>query len=147
MKSFSRALLLLAFCAGSGRAQAGALAMRLGPPGIGGGGPNPVSIPPSFGDLGLSYVTNKGLQMDASLTALALAQRSRLKGGAYFSLGGGLIFSVSGVGFGPYAGFGYEGGCISWLACFSVEINQGLGFGAGRVVSPYALRLGGIKWF
>lgn len=143
-----RILLLVAIMIPLGKElRAGGLAVRLGPPAVGGGGPNPVAIPPALTDLGLSYVTDKGLAFDASLTALAMARRSKPKGGAYVSLGGGLIFSVSGTGFGPYAGFGYEGGCLSWLGCFSVEFNQGLGFGAGRIISPYGLRMGVIKWF
>lgn len=143
-------LLLLAFLSSgtlSTQAEAGGVAVRFGPPGVGGGGPNPVAIPPALTDLGLSYVTSKGLSFDASLTALAVARRSRVKGGSYVSLGAGMIFSVSGTGFGPYAGFGYEGGCVSWLGCFSAEFNQGLGFGVGRIISPYGVRVGVIKWF
>jgi hypothetical protein len=128
-------------------AKAGGLALRFGPAGLGSGGTNPLSLPPSGADVGLSYVTDKKLEFNGSITGLTLARRDMSKWGGYVSLGGGLIFNANGIGFGPYAAFGYERGCLSWLGCFSIEMSQALGVGSGTLVSPYAVRIGVIRWF
>ncbi len=125
---------------------AGGIALRLGPPGLGTGGPNPLSIPPAGGDVALSYVTDKGVEYNASVISLSVARRTSIKSGFYLSLGGGVAISANGGGFGPYAGFGYEGGC-GWIGCFTAEYQQALGVGLGPVVAPSALRMGIIRWF
>lgn len=126
---------------------AGGVALRFGPPAVGSGGPNPVSIPPSARDMGLAYVTDKGMEYNLAVTGFSVAARHKTKWGGYSSLGAGIAFSVNGGGLGPYAAFGIEMGCGAWIGCFSAEFSQALGFGFGSVASPTALRLGIIKWF
>lgn len=126
--------------------RAGGFGLRLGPPSVGSGGPNPLSIPPSGGDLGLTYVTDKGTEFNASIISLSVARRTKVKAGFYMSLGGGLAISTNGVGFGPYAAFGYESAC-SWFVCLTAEYQQAVGMGLGSFVTPSALRIGAIKWF
>ena len=128
-------------------AEAGGLAIRLGPPAGGTGGSNPVSIPPSPGDLGLAYVTDKATEFNLSSIGLAIATREKAQWGGYTSLGAGLALSSTGGGIGPYAAFGLELSCGSFIGCFSAEYSQFLGFGFGPVTSPSALRLGVMKWF
>src|SRR5262245_48225507 len=120
-------LILLGCLLLSRAVQAGGIALRFGPPAVGGGGPNPVSIPPAASDVGLSYVTDKGLEFNAAATGLAVALRDKAQWGGYTSLGGGLTWSINGGGFGPYAAFGVERGCGSWVGCFSAELSQALG--------------------
>jgi hypothetical protein len=126
---------------------AGGFALRFGPPAIGSGGPNPVSIPPDVRDMGLSFVTEKGVEYNMAATGLSIAARDKSKWGGYTSLGAGLSWSANGGGIGPYAAFGLERGCGGWIGCFSAEFSQSLGFGFGHIASPTALRLGIIKWF
>ncbi len=122
------------------------LALRFGPMANGTGGSNPVSIPPSFGDTGFSYITDKDFEYNVSATALAIAKRQKTSWGGYVSLGGGFAFSGLGSGIGPYAGFGYDGGCL-WKACYTVEYQQALGVNRGIFVSPYSVRMGTVVWF
>lgn len=126
---------------------AGGIGLRFGPPAIGTGGPNPVSIPPAASDAGLSYITDKGIEYNIAATGLAVAARDKTSWGGYTSLGAGLAWSVNGGGFGPYAAFGLEKGCGGWIGCFSIEFSQALGFGFGHMASPTALRMGIVKWF
>lgn len=126
---------------------AGGIALRFGPPAIGSGGPNPVSIPPSARDAGFSYVTDKGTEYNLAATGLAVAVRDKSKWGGYTSLGAGFAWSVNGGGLGPYGAFGLEVGCGGWVGCFSAEFSQALGLGSGVVASPTALRVGIMKWF
>ncbi len=126
---------------------AGGVAVRFGPPAVGSGGPNPVSIPPSGRDLGLSYVTDKGTEYNVAVTGFSVAARHKTKWGGYSSLGAGFAWSVNGGGIGPYGAFGVELGCGGWVGCFSAEFSQALGFGFGGLASPTALRVGIMKWF
>lgn len=126
---------------------AGGVALRFGPPSVGSGGPNPISIPPAFGDMGIAYITDKGVEYNLAATGFALALRDKASWGGYTSLGGGFAWSVNGGGIGPYAAFGFESGCGSWVGCFSMEFSQALGFGSGHMAAPTALRMGIVKWF
>ena len=126
---------------------AGGFAIRFGPPAIGSGGPNPVSIPPAVSDMGLSYITDKNLEFNFAATGLAVAVRDKSSWGGYTSLGGGAAWSVNGGGIGPYAAFGVELGCGGFLGCFSAELSQATGIGSSHMATPTALRLGIVKWF
>jgi hypothetical protein len=126
---------------------AGGFALRFGPPSVGSGGPNPVSIPPAGRDMGLSYVTDKGTEYNLAITGFSVASRHKTKWGGYSSLGAGFAFSANGGGIGPYGAFGIELGCGGWVGCFSAEFTQALGLGFGELASPTALRVGIMKWF
>jgi hypothetical protein len=123
---------------------AGPLTLRMGPPGVGTGGTNPVGIPPSAQDLDISYVTKSGWETSLSVVpGLFLGKRLDFKG-PYMSLGGGVALSANGVGPGPYSAFGYDIGSGSFR--FNIEYKQALGVTTSGIVAPYALRVG-IAWY
>lgn len=123
------------------------MALRFGPPAVGNGGPNPLSIPPGAQDMEFSYITEKGFEFNLSAyPGLLLGWRTSPKPGPYVSMGGGLINDANGFGIGMYAGFGVDFWC-GWI-CINAEFQQAIGItGKGRVVSPYAFRIGpSIYW-
>lgn len=123
---------------------AGIMNFRLGPPGVGTGGTNPVGLPPGAPDLELGYVTNSKWETSASIVpGIFLGKRIDFKG-PYVSLGGGIAISANGVGPGPYSAFGYDFG--SGPVRFNVEYKQAIGFTSNGLVNPYALRIG-IAWY
>lgn len=146
MKSLTSFAILGAFCCFAGSAAASGIAVRMGPPSVGSGGPNPVALPPGPADLAFTYLTDKGTEFNLSIISLSVAWRTQMKAGFYMSLGGGLAIGTNGAGLGPYASFGYEGNC-AWYVCFTSEYQQALGFGSGSPVMPSALRIGVIRWF
>jgi hypothetical protein len=121
-------------------AEAGRLTAHFGPPAAGGGGANPVGIPPvDEADWEIEYVTDKDWETNVSIfPGLLFGRRSRLTNGVYVSGGGGLVMSLNGVGPGIYTALGWN---YSWL---NVEYEQALGFdfSGDSLVSPYALRIG-----
>lgn len=124
--------------------QAGIMNFRLGPPGVGTGGTNPVGLPPGASDLEFGYVTASKWETSASVVpGIFLGKRIDFKG-PYVSLGGGIAISANGVGPGPYSAFGYDFG--SGPVRFNVEYKQAIGFTSGGIVNPYALRIG-LAWY
>jgi hypothetical protein len=125
-------------------ANAGALSLRFGPPGVGTGGTNPVGLPPGPTDMELGYVTQS--KWETSLSAvpgLFLGKRIDFSG-PYVSLGGGIAISANGVGPGPYSAFGYDLGSGAFR--FNIEYKHAIGITQSGYVSPYALRIG-IAWY
>lgn len=120
-------------------ATAGLWTLRVGPPAVGGGGSNPVGLPPSAPDLELNYMTENNWETSLSVVPGVLYGKRFDIGNFYVGLGGGLIISGNGSGFGPYSSFGWESG---GRFRFSVEYKQALGITSSGLVSPYALRLG-----
>ncbi len=137
-------LLVCQFC--SELVLARGVAVRFGPLSSGVGGTNPVGLPPSFQDMGFTYITKSDVEYNGSLTGFSVAKRDKAKWGGYVSLGAGLAISSFGSGFGPYAGFGYDGGCL-WKTCFTAEYQQMLGVTSGTLISPYSVRMGVAVWF
>jgi hypothetical protein len=147
MKSFLAMLVFtLASLVGPRSLEARSIALRFGPLSSGVGGTNPVGLPPSLQDLGISYLTKSEVEFNGSLTGMSVAKRHISKWGGYVSLGGGLAISSFGSGFGPYAGFGFEGACL-FKTCFTAEYQQMLGVAAGTLISPYSVRIGAAVWF
>ena len=142
MKRSGPFIAVLAMCTWlSSAAFAGSLTLRLGPPGAGNGGPNPLSIPPSLADVDITWVTAKKLEFSLSvIPGLLIGQRWTTSDGLYVSGGGGLIIGANGSGLGVYTAFGWE-----WKAgdvLLNAELKQALGIGGVGFISPYALRVG-----
>jgi len=117
------------------------LTMRLGPPGAGNGGPNPMSIPPGVPDIEVTWLTSRNFEVNVALVpGLLFGQRWKGPEGIYVSGGGGLVINANGVGLGGYTGFGYEAG--TGRIRFNAEFKQALGIAGGGLISPYALRIG-----
>jgi hypothetical protein len=115
----------------------------VGPPAIGSGGPNPLSIPPlNFREYEVTYVTASKFESNIAITpGLLFGTRFGEARGVYYGLGGGLVLSGNGGGPGVYSSIGLN---VGETYKFNIEYKQALGlvFGSGRLVSPYAVRLG-----
>lgn len=139
---FSFIILSFLFLAPDSR---GDLLVHIGPAASGGGGPNPVSIPPTeLLDYEVVWITAANREYSASFVpGLFYGQRySFLPGGTYFSVGGGLVLDLNGYGPGVYSAFGYDA-CAGFI-CFNAEYKQALGLGISfeTLLAPYAIRIG-----
>jgi hypothetical protein len=123
------------------QASASTIFLHLGPPSAGGGGTNPLSIPPGVLDTEFVYLTQAKREITVGLIpGILYGARFGEPKGAYVSMGGGLIFNPDVATIGAYSAFGYSGQCNSW--CFNIEYKQSVGLYAGRIVTPYAVRAG-----
>ena len=115
--------------------------VHLGPASVGGGGPNPISIPPvNILDYELVWLSKNRSELSVSLfPGLFYGYRATMKNGGYISMGGGLVLNIHGFGPGFYSAFGYNS--CGYL-CFNIEYKQAIGFITGMTISPYALRIG-----
>lgn len=142
-RRFTQAL-ALAFALGfTTAAAAGTLTIHAGPPSIGSGGTNPLSIPP-FNPLEyeVTYVSKSNFESNISLTpGLLFGYRAGEAKGPYFGLGGGLVISVNGSGPGVYSSVGLN---LGETYKFNIEFKQALGLSlsSSEIVSPYAVRAG-----
>lgn len=140
----SRHKLLLLALASAAPARAGELTVHVGPPQVGSGGSNPVSIPPVNPlEYEVEYATNGGWEGSASVApGLLIGRRSTEPGnGVYVSLGGGAILDANGAGPGAYASLGYDAGKT---VKYNVELKQAAGydFQTRHYLTPYAIRMG-----
>lgn len=121
---------------------AGEITVHIGPPSLGNGGNNPVSIPPVNPlDYEVIYLTKKDVEWNvAASPGLLVGSRSRF-GSLYVSYGGGLVLDANGAGPGIYSSIGYNS---NRKFGFNAEFKQALGFDfeTESVLAPYALRLG-----
>ncbi len=136
--------LAIGFLIFASTATAGIVNLRLGPPGVGTGGTNPLGIPPGATDIDVGYVTQSKWETSLSLVPGLFVGKRIDFSGPYVSLGGGLAISANGQGPGPYSAFGYDFGKGSLR--FNMEYKQSIGFTSTGIVSPYAVRLG-IAWY
>ncbi|MCB9228590.1 MAG: hypothetical protein H6618_03175 [Deltaproteobacteria bacterium] len=117
------------------------LTVHVGPVSPGGGGSNPISLPPiNLQEYELVWLTDQHREWSVSLVpGLFYGHRYVMKQGGYVSMGAGLAVSFHGVGPGVYAAFGYTG--CSWF-CFNIEYKKALGVLPGMLIQPYAIRMG-----
>ena len=142
-----RSLLLLALL-WSGAASAQRLTVHVGPPALGSGGSNPVSVPPVNPiDYEFVWLTKTDHEWSASILPglfygkrLWVGTNAGSRKGPYVSYGAGLLLNYQGVGPGVYSAFGLDQCGSSY--CFNVEVKQALGLTGGRFTSAYALRVG-----
>lgn len=127
----------------SASAMASGIALRVGPPGVGRGGTNPITLGPT--DWQFEYISESLLETHLSVTGLFVGRRFPFSNGFYVSMGGGLPLSANGGGLGIYTSFGADFFC--GYVCMSAEYQQALGLAGSHLISPYALRLGVSIWF
>ena len=121
------------------------ISVALGPPSVGRGGPNPLSLPPNMAELGLLYLTQSKVETRLAITGIQGGKRWESNWGGYFSLGAGLVISANGSGFGLYNAYGINFRC--GMFCYNVEYITALGVTGSQIIRPYAIRLGVSVWF
>lgn len=125
------------------KALGSAITVHIGPPSVGTGGSNPVSVPPVNPlEYEIEYVTDGNFEMNFAVTpGLLFGARSVTSAGVYVGFGGGMVLSANGGGPGIYSSFGINTGKVLQ---FNAEIKQALGydFNNDTVISPYAFRIG-----
>ncbi len=133
------ALLLFCLLGLAPSALAGTLTVHVGPPAVGSGGPNPVSIPPiNPVEYEVEWITPSGFESNIAITPGLLFGVRTQTGGVYVGFGGGLVLSSNGGGPGIYSSLGWNHGL------FNAEIKQAIGwdYSHNQMVSPYAIRVG-----
>lgn len=136
-----RCLLVLSLCPSV--LQARTLHVLIGPPSIGQGGSNPVSVPPANPvDWQFTYVTEQNREWLVSLVPGLLWGQRFYKEGFYAALGGGLLVTSSGLGIGVDHAYGYESGPFLKRFRYQVEYRQVIGIGNYGWQFPYTFRMG-----
>ncbi len=127
---------------GAGTVYGKSLTVHVGPPSVGAGGSNPLSLPPlNPVEYEVVYLTDAGREWSIGLVPGILYGGRFQQGIFYVGVGGGLVISANGGGPGIYSSFGLDAGD---RIKFNIEIKQALGIDLGStgIVSPYALRIG-----
>jgi hypothetical protein len=126
-----------------GALTAGTLHVLIGPPSIGQGGSNPVSIPPASPvDWQFTYVTDSKREWLVSLVPGLLWGQRFYAEGFYAALGGGLLVTSSGPGVGVNHAYGYESKLFLTSFRYQVEYRQVIGVGNYGWQFPYTFRMG-----
>jgi hypothetical protein len=114
--------------------------IHVGPPSVGNGGSNPVSLPPVNPiEYEVELCTDSGTEWNFAVTPGILAgARTTFAKNFYSSFGGGYVINANGSGPGIYSSLGAN---IAW---FNMEFKQALGFDfdSNSLLSPYAIRVG-----
>jgi hypothetical protein len=136
-----RCVLILGLCPMA--LQAKTLHVLIGPPSIGQGGSNPVSVPPANPvDWQFTYVTDQNREWLVSLVPGLLWGQRFYQGGFYAALGGGLLVTSSGLGVGVDHAYGYESRLFLKHFRYQVEYRQVIGVGNYGWQFPYTFRMG-----
>ncbi|MFK7872218.1 MAG: hypothetical protein AB8C84_03465 [Oligoflexales bacterium] len=118
----------------------GDVVVRLGPPALGGGGANPLTIPPlSLQDYEITWISSKNREWNFSISPGFTYGYRTSDLGMYASFGGGLMINKNGVSPGVYSAVGYTNPCKKY--CFHIEYKQAIGI-LGTMIHPYAVRMG-----
>jgi hypothetical protein len=115
----------------------------IGPPSVGQGGSNPLSIPPfSPVDWQVTYINEDDREWSFSIVPGILYGQRWTHENLYMSLGGGLIVSTGGLGVGGYHALGMETEPF-WKNFRCVfEYRQAAGIAADGPQFPYTVRIG-----
>lgn len=117
--------------------------VNVGPVSLGGGGPNPISIPPlSPVEYAATWLTDNDSEFRLSISP-GLFYGVRSPGGEegiYISAGGGLVLNGNGGGVGVYTAMGWTSTCKT--VCFNAEYIAAIGLSGNNTVNPYAIRIG-----
>jgi len=136
-----RYLLLFGLCPTA--LHAGHLHLLIGPPALGQGGSNPVSIPPGNPvDWQFTLVTDQEREWVVSLVPGLLYGQRFYKDGFYAALGGGILVTSSGLGVGVDHAYGYESSAFFRRYRYQVEYRQVVGIGNYGWQFPYTFRMG-----
>jgi hypothetical protein len=126
-------------CLSSSRGLAGIL-LHAGPPAIG-GGPSPMTIPPSsIYDYEAVWIDSENRELTLGLyPGILYGLRFGTPFDAYVSVGGGLVNNAQNMGVGIYAAFGYE-----WCetVCLGLELKEAVGVSSQGLINAYAIRFG-----
>lgn len=115
----------------------------IGPPSVGQGGSNPVSIPPlSPVDWQVSYVTDEEREWVFSVVPGLLYGQRWTHENIYMALGGGLLVTTSGLGIGGYHAIGMESEPFMKNFRMVFEYRQALGIASDGPQFPYTVRIG-----
>jgi hypothetical protein len=135
------------FCATGTVAYGGSShSIKFGPHGGGNGGSNPIDIPPNFGQVEYTYVSDGGVETNIGVIPGILVGGRMERGSWYLSLGGGLLLDANGVGFGVYNSFGYvTGSGPGWHWNFEYKQSVAPDLVSGGLIAPSAARFG-IIW-
>lgn len=121
----------------------GEVTIHVGPPAMGGGGTNPIGIPPTSPvSYEVVYLTPKKTEWVLGIVpGIFWGKRFRASNGSYFSSGLGAVISRNGTGPGFYAAIGVD--MCGWV-CFNLEYKKALGLATSslRTIGPYAIRMG-----
>ena len=142
MKYSFKTFLILVMAFWSMPAASASLGLHFGPPSLGSGGPNPLSIPPGLADIGFSYQTNNQTDLQLSLVGIGFGKRIVYQSGGYLSLGGAIPFSINGIGLGVYSIFGWQLFELGSGIAGNIEYLQMTGLSYLGLVSPYSIRIG-----
>ncbi len=136
---FSLSLFLLA----TEPLEAGSMEFLIGPPSLGQGGSNPLSVPPLNPlDWQISYVNDAQREMVFSLIpGISYGQRFYLKQ-IYAALGGGVLFTTGGLGVGVHQAIGIQSNDILKNLKIQLEYRQVIGIANYGPQFPYSLRIG-----
>ena len=118
------------------------LTIHVGPPSIGAGGSNPISIPPvQPAEYEIVYLTQNDREWTFGLVPGLLYGARFHQNPFYVGLGGGLVISINGAGPGVYSSFGVN---LGRSIQFNFEFKKALSIdlSSSTMISPYALRMG-----
>lgn len=127
---------------------AGILTAHVGPVALGGGGPNPLSIPPLQPvEYEFVYITDGDSEFRLGISpGIFYGIRSPgSKHGLYVSAGGGIVINGNGTGIGAYTAVGYNTECD--FICFNAEYLAAIGIAGNKTLNPYAVRIGASFYF
>ncbi len=132
----------------SSSANAGEIIVHVGPPSVGQGGTNPLSVPPLNPiEYEVQWISPRGFEANFGITpGFLFGARTPFSSGLYVGVGGGLVISANGQGPGAYSSFGWN---LGDKVFFNTEFKQAIGIdpGTSTIISPYALRVGmGMRW-
>lgn len=135
-------MLLIGFSR-SEAAAAATLSALLGPPSLGQGGSNPLSIPPGNPlDWQASYRSDEGREWMLSLVPGVYYGQRWTKDRLTLGLGGGLLVGANGLGLGFYQSLGFATPAFWKRYHFEAEYRQLIGYTNIGLEFPYTLRMG-----
>ena len=143
MKYLPGLLLLLPLIVMPQRAYGARISAVIGPPTLGQGGSNPLSIPPGNPvDWQVSYINDAGREwMLSIIPGIFYGQRFQIDQ-VTIGLGGGILVSSNGLGVGVYQSVGWETLPFWKVYRAEVEYRQVIGLAAEGTEFPYTLRIG-----
>ena len=118
------------------------LTVHVGPPSLGTGGSNPISIPP-VNPLDYEFIitTKEHTEWTIGLIPGFFWGKRFVTNKMYASMGGGAVVNFQGIGPGVYMAVGTD---VCGFLCFNIEVKQAIGvtLGSYKLINPSAVRVG-----